>query len=221
MSKKYNAQATIDAILSVSTKLFLEKGFDKTSMQDIAKNAAISKGAIYHHFQSKDEIIKAVAEKQAQVVKSTMDHWLEEAASLNGKEKLKYILEKNLESQEAHYLDDIMTTRMKSPEFVFSYMQDCVNRDSLLISEIIHFGILDGSLKTDYPDECAEVFLLLINIWCDPAIYTCNSEKLSRRLKFLQHMMTSLGVDVLSDSLIEKTLNLLYRLYSKEENAFE
>ena len=37
MSKEYNSQATIETILSVSAKLFLEKGFDKTSMMDIAK----------------------------------------------------------------------------------------------------------------------------------------------------------------------------------------
>ena len=45
MSKKYNSQSTIDDILSVSAKLFLEKGFDKTSMNDIATTAGISKGA--------------------------------------------------------------------------------------------------------------------------------------------------------------------------------
>ena len=52
MAKEYNAKATIEAILSVSAKLFLQKGFDKTSMMDIATAAGISKGAIYHHFKS-------------------------------------------------------------------------------------------------------------------------------------------------------------------------
>ena len=64
MPKEYNSQATIETILSVSAKLFLEKGFDKTGMQDIAKTAGISKGAVYHHFKSKDEIIRSVMEKQ-------------------------------------------------------------------------------------------------------------------------------------------------------------
>ena len=122
MSKKYNSQSTIDDILSVSAKLFLEKGFDKTSMNDIATTAGISIGAIYHHFQSKDAIIKAVTEKKAQVIKETMNNWLSEMNSLNGKEKLQAILEKNLDSQETHYLDDVMNTRMKSAEFVLAYM---------------------------------------------------------------------------------------------------
>lgn len=221
MSKEYNSQATIESILSVSAKLFLEKGFDKTSMQDIATTAGISKGAIYHHFQSKDEIIKAVTEKQEKTVKAAMENLLSEIGSLSGKEQLQFILEKNLESQEAHCLDDVMSVRMKSAEFVLSYMQGCVNKDSIFVSEIIKRGIADGSIITDFPDECAEVFLLLLNVWCDPAVFDCNGEKLSLRLRFLQHMMKSIGIDVLSDTLIEKSLELLHRLYPKEDNASE
>lgn len=99
MSKEYNSQATIETILSVSAKLFLEKGFDKTSMMDIAKTAGISKGAIYHHFQSKDEIIKSVTERQAQAVKDVMENFLSETYSLSGKEQLQLILERNFENQ--------------------------------------------------------------------------------------------------------------------------
>ena len=216
MPKEYNSQATIEAILSVSAKLFLEKGFDKTSMQDIAKTAGISKGAIYHHFKSKDEIIQSVMEKQRQAVKNTMENFLSETEALSGKAQLQQILEKNLENQEAHYLDDTMSIRMKSAEFVLSYMQDCVNQDAIFVSDIIKRGIADGSLTTDFPDECAEVFLLLLNVWCDPAVFDCDGKKLLSRLKFLQQTMKALGIDVLSDTLIEKSLILLQKLYHME-----
>lgn len=221
MSKEYNSQATIETILSVSAKLFLEKGFDKTSMMDIAKTAGISKGAIYHHFQSKDEIIKSVTERQAQAVKDVMENFLSETYSLSGKEQLQLILERNFENQKAHYLDDVMSIRMKSAEFVLSYMQSCVNKDSAFVSEIIKRGIADGSLVTDSPDECAEVFLLLLNVWCDPAVFNCNGEKLSSRLKFLQYLMKSIGIDVLSDGFIEKSLELLRKLYGRDDKVDE
>jgi len=221
MSKEYNSQATIETILSVSAKLFLEKGFDKTSMMDIAKTAGISKGAIYHHFQSKDEIIKSVTERQAQSVKDAMESFLSETSSLSGKEQLQLILERNFENQKAHYLDDVMSVRMKSAEFVLSYMQSCVNKDSVFVSEIIKRGIADGSLVTNSPDECAEVFLLLLNVWCDPAVFDCTGDKLSSRLKFLQYLMKSIGIDVLSDGFIEKSLELLRKLYGREDKVGE
>ena len=217
MAKEYNAKATIEAILSVSAKLFLQKGFDKTSMMDIATAAGISKGAIYHHFKSKDEIIKSVMEKQEQSVKGIIENFMEETRFLSGKEQLQLILEKNIENQEAHYLDDAMSVRMKSAEFVLSYMQSCVNKDSNFVSKIIKKGIQDGSIVTDFPDECAEVFLLLINVWCDPAVFSCNADKLLLRLKFLQNMMMSIGIDVLTDTIIQKSTDLLHRLYPQGE----
>ena len=217
MAKEYNAKATIEAILSVSAKLFLQKGFDKTSMMDIATAAGISKGAIYHHFKSKDEIIKSVMEKQEQSVKGTIENFMEESRFLSGKEQLQLILEKNIENQEAHYLDDAMSVRMKSADFVLSYMQSCVNKDSNFVSKIIKKGIQDGSIVTDFPDECAEVFLLLINVWCDPAVFSCNADKLLLRLKFLQNMMMSIGIDVLTDTIIQKSTDLLHRLYPQGE----
>ncbi|MBP0726876.1 TetR/AcrR family transcriptional regulator [Bacillus sp. RG28] len=221
MAKKYNSQATIETILSVSAKLFLEKGFDKTSMQDIAKTAGISKGAIYHHFQSKEEIINAVTELQAQIMENMVNGWLSEMGTCTGKEKLISLLEKSFTSQEAHNLDDVMASRVKSPEFVVSYMKDCVNKDASLIAEIIKEGIADGSIITDFPEECAEVFLLLLNIWCDPVIFECNHAKVAMRLKFLQHLLKSIGMDILHDDLFVKIKELLQKLYPEEHKTNE
>ena len=190
-------------------------------MMDIATAAGISKGTIYHHFKSKDEIIKSVMEKQEESVKATIENFMDEAKVLSGKEQLKLILEKNIENQEAHYLDNAMSVRMKSAEFVLSYMQSCVNKDSAFVSEIIKRGIKDGSIVTYFPDECAEVFMLLLNVWCDPAVFDCDGKKLSSRLGFLQYMMKSIGIDVLSDELIEKSLELLHKLYPKEDKCGE
>lgn len=216
MSKKYDAKATIEKVLSVSAQLFLEKGFEKSSMQEIAQIAGVSKGAIYHHFRSKEEIFDAVTEQQIETNKTMMKKWLSEMKELSGKEKLRALLEKDLRSKEAHFLDDLVSTRIKSPEFVLMYMQNCVNKDAVFISEIFKEGVEDGSLSVCFPEECAEVFLLLLNIWCDPVVFDGSLEKLSSRLKFVQYMMKSLGANVLSDSLLEKYKDLLQKLYPEK-----
>lgn len=221
MAKKYNSQATIESIVSVAARLFLERGFDKTSIQDIADTAGISKGAIYHHFKSKDEIISAVTESQAQVNQTMIAGWLSETAEMTGREKLTAMLERNIDSQEAHCLDEVMSVRMKSAEFVLSYMRNCVNQDAALIADIIKQGVADGSLTVLYPDECAEIFLLLLNVWCDPAVFQCGVEKLSQRLHCLQHLMRTMGIDVLSDALLQKTLDLLQKLYMAKGQSNE
>jgi AcrR family transcriptional regulator len=44
-------------ILSTAARLFHQQGYDGTSMNDIAAALKLSKGGLYHHFQSKDEIL--------------------------------------------------------------------------------------------------------------------------------------------------------------------
>src|ERR1700675_608078 len=44
-------------ILRTAAQLFRERGYDAASMNDLAAALNLSKGALYHHFQSKDEIL--------------------------------------------------------------------------------------------------------------------------------------------------------------------
>ncbi|WP_199433076.1 TetR/AcrR family transcriptional regulator [Qaidamihabitans albus] len=44
-------------LLSVATRLFAEQGFDRTSVQEIVAAAGVTKGAMYHYFGSKDDLL--------------------------------------------------------------------------------------------------------------------------------------------------------------------
>ena len=44
-------------VLDAAKSLFSEKGFENTSMNDICNDANVSKGLVYHHFKSKNEIL--------------------------------------------------------------------------------------------------------------------------------------------------------------------
>jgi TetR/AcrR family transcriptional regulator, cholesterol catabolism regulator len=53
-------EAVVDSrqeILRTAARLFQQKGYDATSMNDVAAALKLSKGGLYHHFQSKDEIL--------------------------------------------------------------------------------------------------------------------------------------------------------------------
>ncbi|WP_350350726.1 helix-turn-helix domain-containing protein [Microbacterium sp. A8/3-1] len=56
IAEKGSARASI---LETSFLLFLAKGYDATSMSDIVRETGMSKGALYHHFTSKDELFAA------------------------------------------------------------------------------------------------------------------------------------------------------------------
>lgn len=49
-------QTKRDALLDVACQLFLERGYDEVSMQQIAENAGMTKAAPYYHFKNKDDL---------------------------------------------------------------------------------------------------------------------------------------------------------------------
>jgi AcrR family transcriptional regulator len=53
-------RGTRERILDVALDLFIEKGFDKTSLREIAEQLGFSKAALYYHFASKDDILMAL-----------------------------------------------------------------------------------------------------------------------------------------------------------------
>jgi AcrR family transcriptional regulator len=59
---------TVAMIVSQARRLFTERGFEATSIDDIAEAAGIAKGAVYHHFASKEAVFERVLEDvQAQI----------------------------------------------------------------------------------------------------------------------------------------------------------
>lgn len=53
-------------LLGEAEKLFCQRGYDKTSVQDILAAAGISKGGFYHHFDSKDEVLTALCQRRTE-----------------------------------------------------------------------------------------------------------------------------------------------------------
>ncbi|GAA4692746.1 TetR/AcrR family transcriptional regulator [Streptomyces sp. AC563] len=47
-------------LLEAATRLFAERGYDRTSVQEIVEAAGVTKGALYHYFGSKDDLLHEV-----------------------------------------------------------------------------------------------------------------------------------------------------------------
>ncbi|HZU72401.1 MAG TPA: TetR/AcrR family transcriptional regulator [Acidimicrobiales bacterium] len=60
------SEATRQALLDSAARLFADKGFAATSLDEVAADARVTKGAVYHHFTNKQALFEAVAD-QAEV----------------------------------------------------------------------------------------------------------------------------------------------------------
>src|SRR5215468_10863238 len=60
---KEEALETRNRILDAAERIFEKRGVSRTSLQDIAEAAGVTRGAIYWHFKGKDELFAAMMER--------------------------------------------------------------------------------------------------------------------------------------------------------------
>ena len=93
MARNKYPEETVNLILETAQRLFTEKGYEHTSIQDIIDNlGGLSKGAIYHHFKSKEDILDAVMTRLSETSNKTLLD-IQNRSDLTGKEKLKLLIQ--------------------------------------------------------------------------------------------------------------------------------
>ena len=98
MARNKHPEETVEKILAVSAKLFMEKGYEHTTLQDIIDNlGGLNKGAIYHHFKGKEEILRAIADRMGEQTEAWM-RTVRDDPGLTGAEKLQKMFRASLEA---------------------------------------------------------------------------------------------------------------------------
>ncbi len=209
MARNKYPEVTVGRILDVATELFLEKGYEKTTIQDIINTLGdLSKGAIYHHFKSKEEIIDAVTERMYGGVHSVC-LGIKNEKSLKGLEKIKKLLRVCLENPNQESLVQIMPNLLNNPKLLAKQIHLTINvlaHD--IIEELIKEGIADGSIKTNYPKELAEVVALLTNVWLNPLVLSATAQELHQKCLFFKQITDNLGVTIFDDDMIKMVTRL-------------
>lgn len=209
MARNKHPQETMNLIIDTAYRLFLQKGYDHTSIQDIIQQlGGLSKGAIYHHFKSKEEILYAVMDKLSEGSYQIL--WnVKNRKDLNGKEKLKQIFKDCLNSPTQ---DDFFTVTPdigKNPIFLTTVLQETIKEGvSECVLPIIEEGIKDGSIHTQYPYALAEFIMVAVNIWLNPIICECTLEQLYDKFKIFQQILLGLDLDIIDEAFLSRLLEL-------------
>lgn len=203
MARNKYPEKSKELILDVSKKLFIEKGFDRTSIQDIINQlGGMTKGVIYHHFKSKMDILNAIIGVNDE--KLLTEEWI----GNNGLEKLQYILVKSLSDYKKFSTLYTMKISLKSPSILFEQYNVSYNFLIPKINEIIHLGIMDGSIKTNFPEETAEIIVMYFNLIIGLRITELTQQELIRKFEFIRNMLKVLNVPVISDEIFSDMIEL-------------
>lgn len=86
-------ETTKDKIKKAAFELFAQKGYDGTSMSEIADCVGIKKASLYAHCSGKEDLLFAVFEDVAQKYRDLIDRLFKESENMGTEDRLSYIFE--------------------------------------------------------------------------------------------------------------------------------
>lgn len=200
MARNKYPEVTVERILDVSQRLFLEKGYDNTTIQDIVDALdGLSKGAVYHHFKSKEEILDAVTDRM--FFTNNPFEAVRGRSDLNGLEKLREAIRLNQADRDRARMTAQSVPITKNPRLLVEMIES--NRRILTpyFQELIEEGNRDGSIRTEYARELAELLPLLTSLWLLPSVFPATKEEMKHKFYFLGDMLERMGIPLMNDSI--------------------
>lgn len=193
------AQRKRDLILDKAKMLFIQRGYAATSMDELVKFTGASKGSIYYHFDSKEDLFIQLLAKQNQ---EWMEAWHEKKAKYGSfEEKLYGIAD--------HMVDDFQNPLTKvAEEFYINQPNDNTLLNKLLAIlqgpralylEILEEGADQGIISPEDIEEVSVIFGSLLD-GLSTTFYERSQEELRMLYRkgvsiFLQGVMTGRAED--------------------------
>jgi len=207
MGRNKYPEETRKKILDVARQLFYEKGYDNTTIQDIIDGlGGLTKGVIYHHFKSKQNILESVIDNLG--VSEEQSNWYENWQGETGLEKIRLQILKSLQNFERYAILYSSEVLLKSPRMIGEVYLSNLNEGAGYLKVYIDEGIADGSIITHYPEELSEFISLTMNIWLGLNIVRYSRKELENKMYFLQNAFHSINVPLINDAILNATFGL-------------
>jgi AcrR family transcriptional regulator len=159
-SRTLQSEQTRTRIIAAAARLFVRKGFSATSIADLSRAVKVTKGALYHHFASKEAIFFAVIETIRSAWRSAVAR--EVVGSRDAVARLETLLDSHarfLEANEAFCLvlnGLMMEMDGVNPRYL-SALQEVYGELARFIESIVRKGQSAGQIRTDIDAKLASL----------------------------------------------------------------
>ena len=189
------AERTRQRIIDAAGSCFAATGFSKTTVEEIAARAGVSKGIVYHHFDGKDGLLERVVEQLCAdwIEVSGLHTWIARTSSLE--EAISGMLRGSLAYARAHPLvkglfteDPLVTRALGSSESV----QRVTDESRRRMVDAIGRGIQSGELRQDLDADRVTDVIRMID------------------LALIDHLIAQDWIDVSDERFVDTCLDILF-----------
>ena len=188
--KRSNIRNTKYLLVESARTLFAKFGFKRTTVSDIAVSASVVKGAFYHYFNSKDEILEYVVSDELESA------WAETQKAINA-------LESPKDKFETFVFVSMREVRMRANAYAVLCNEfgtapalerirvRTANRWTSAIADILNLGIKNGSFKKVEVEDTANTLSLLLGSALISQVTVGGSDsEFERKLSILVRILT-------------------------------
>ena len=154
-------------IFNTAVKLFAEKGYDNTNIEEITAVAGVAKGSLYYHFSKKEDIFDLVLEEGEKLLRNSIE--IKTRDCTTALEKIKAIIMIQIKIT-VNYEDflNVVLSQIWGNESKNQKCKKAVYKHINSIKEIIEEGIANGEFHEGNPDAIASG---IFGILCTSLIY--------------------------------------------------
>ena len=153
-------------ILLTARKLFVEKGYEQTSINDILKIVDIAKGTFYYYFSSKDEVLQAIIMDIVHEGVARAEHILQDPAIPLLNRIFMAVMAQAPEFEGAHKLAEELH-KVDNAKLEQHYRKVMLKEMTLVLESAVKEAQKQGIIHTDFPKECIESILLMGHMMFD------------------------------------------------------
>ncbi|MDI6103403.1 TetR/AcrR family transcriptional regulator [Actinoplanes sp. NEAU-A12] len=152
------------AVLRTAVALFNRRGYDATSIGDLAAELGVTKSAIYHHFASKEDLLRLALDDALDELTAVVSAAVSDADGASARDRLREVLRRSVEVLAAHQpaVTLLLRVRGNTPTEV-----EAVKRRRWLddqLAGLVRDAAAEGALRDDIsPDLVSRLLFGMVN----------------------------------------------------------
>ena len=174
VSKGVPMNRTKRRIFNTALKLFAEKGYDSTSIEEITAVSGVAKGTLYYHFSNKEEILDLLLTEGMKLLSNSIEIKIKNCSTATEKIQQLILLQIKVIVKYENLIN-IVLTQFWGKDKKNIKCQKCVYEYIAILEKVIQEGIENGEF---YEGDIKALASGIFGVTCSSQIYrmNCNEE---------------------------------------------
>ena len=182
-------------IIDTASCIFAQKGYDKTSVNDILNAIGIAKGTFYHYFKSKEEVLDAVIAKATDMIAQQAEEVINNSGMSPEDKLLGVFMSMQIENQ----MEEGLLEEMHRPENALMHQKSLVSVINVLtpmLTQVVKERIEKEVFHSEYPEQYMQIFMASATTLLDDGIFQVEKGKQEKLFEALISLLEKmLGVE--------------------------